>query len=74
MDIVLQVVIEVRSILFSVDTSEKLAMHPKVLCTPHLGASTIEAQKRVAFEIAEQIVGASKGSSVIGLVSVHIYC
>jgi D-3-phosphoglycerate dehydrogenase len=28
-----------------------------VLCTPHLGASTSEAQERVAVEIAEQAVG-----------------
>eukprot|EP00794_Sanderia_malayensis_P003085 gene3085-3550_t len=51
------------------DVSEKLAMHPNVLCTPHLGASTIEAQKRVAMEIAEQIVDASKGESIVGLVN-----
>ena len=43
-------------------------MHPKVLCTPHLGASTVEAQKRVALEIAEQIADATKGKPMIGLV------
>ena len=43
-------------------------MHPKVLCTPHLGASTVEAQKRVAVEIAEQIVESTKGNPMIGLV------
>jgi D-3-phosphoglycerate dehydrogenase len=31
-----------------------LLKHPRVICTPHLGASTEEAQNRVAFEIAEQ--------------------
>ncbi len=33
-----------------------LALHPKVICTPHLGASTHEAQENVALAIAEQIV------------------
>ncbi|XP_039281092.1 hydroxypyruvate reductase [Nilaparvata lugens] len=30
--------------------------HPRVVCTPHLGASTDEAQTRVAVEVAEQFV------------------
>ncbi|XP_018319449.1 D-3-phosphoglycerate dehydrogenase [Agrilus planipennis] len=34
----------------------KLIQHPKVVATPHLGASTAEAQVRVAVEIAEQFV------------------
>ena len=29
--------------------------HDKVICTPHLGASTIEAQDNVAIQVAEQI-------------------
>ncbi|HCU23989.1 MAG TPA: phosphoglycerate dehydrogenase [Deltaproteobacteria bacterium] len=33
-----------------------LVKHPKVICTPHLGASTDEAQLNVAIEVAEQIV------------------
>jgi D-3-phosphoglycerate dehydrogenase len=33
-----------------------LARHPKVVATPHLGASTLEAQENVALAIAEQIV------------------
>jgi D-3-phosphoglycerate dehydrogenase len=38
-----------------------------VLCTPHLGASTSEAQERVAVEIAEQAVGyLQRGISVSG--------
>ena len=35
-----------KSILFGND---------KIICTPHLGASTIEAQENVAIQIAEQI-------------------
>ncbi len=33
-----------------------LVTHPKVICSPHLGASTAEAQTKVAIEIAEQMV------------------
>jgi D-3-phosphoglycerate dehydrogenase len=33
-----------------------LINHPKIVCTPHLGASTEEAQEKVAIQIAEQIV------------------
>src|SRR6201993_436884 len=29
--------------------------HPNVICTPHLGASTNEAQEKVALQIAEQM-------------------
>ena len=29
--------------------------HPAVICTPHLGASTVEAQEKVAIQIAEQM-------------------
>ena len=32
-----------------------LMNHPKVVCTPHLGASTLEAQENVALQIAEQM-------------------
>jgi len=34
----------------------KLIQHPKVVATPHLGASTKEAQVRVAVEVAEQFL------------------
>ena len=33
-----------------------LVAHPNVVCTPHLGASTEEAQAKVAIEVAEQMV------------------
>jgi len=33
-----------------------LVGHEKVVCTPHLGASTEEAQENVAVAVAEQIV------------------
>lgn len=36
--------------------NKELVMHENVICTPHLGASTLEAQENVGLEIAEQIV------------------
>ncbi|MBQ2770082.1 MAG: D-2-hydroxyacid dehydrogenase [Clostridia bacterium] len=37
--------------------NEKLYTHPKVSATPHVGASTNEAQKRIGAEIVDLIVG-----------------
>lgn len=39
----------------------KLMQHENVTVTPHLGASTKEAQEEVAVEIAEAVVGALRG-------------
>ncbi|CAH1420079.1 unnamed protein product [Lactuca virosa] len=39
----------------------KLIQHENVTVTPHLGASTMEAQEGVAIEIAEAVVGALRG-------------
>src|SRR5881275_2507831 len=36
-------------------TSSVLFGHPNVICTPHLGASTTEAQENVALQVAEQM-------------------
>jgi D-3-phosphoglycerate dehydrogenase len=36
-------------------TSNPLFGHPNVVCTPHLGAATAEAQENVALQIAEQM-------------------
>ena len=33
-----------------------ILMHPQISLTPHIGASTTEAQDRIATELAEQIV------------------
>nr|CAH7723281.1 unnamed protein product [Callosobruchus chinensis] len=54
----------------------ELIKHDKVVATPHLGASTTEAQIRVAVEIAEQIVALTKKSkeySVGGVVNRDVY-
>lgn len=34
----------------------RLAAHPKVITTPHLGASTVEAQQKVGITAAQQII------------------
>ena len=49
--------------------SAQLVQHPHVIACPHLGASTVEAQTRVAKEIAEQFVDAVQGKSLFGVVS-----
>ncbi len=38
-----------------------LVQHPKVIVTPHLGASTQEAQREVAIETAEQVLAVLRG-------------
>ncbi|KAK6945967.1 D-isomer specific 2-hydroxyacid dehydrogenase, NAD-binding domain [Dillenia turbinata] len=39
----------------------KLVQHENVIVTPHLGASTKEAQEGVAIEMAEAVIGALRG-------------
>jgi D-3-phosphoglycerate dehydrogenase len=38
------------------EITKKLISHPKVVATPHLGASTKEAQIKVAVEVSEQFI------------------
>lgn len=47
----------------------QLVQHPKVVCTPHLGASTKEAQDNVAKEIALQFLDLMEGKKVQGIVN-----
>ena len=42
----------------------------RVICTPHLGASTLEAQTNVAVQVAEQIIAYLKHGTVINAVNV----
>ena len=51
----------------------ELVEHPKVVCTPHLGASTVEAQERVAQEIAENIIAINNGNGFPGAVSFWLF-
>lgn len=39
----------------------RLVLHENVTATPHLGASTTEAQEGVAIEVAEAVIGALRG-------------
>lgn len=45
-------------------TNRKLIEHAKVLCTPHLGASTDEAQVTVAVDAANQMLDALRGKEI----------
>jgi D-3-phosphoglycerate dehydrogenase len=36
--------------------NKELINHPKIACTPHIGAATIEAQDRIGSELAELII------------------
>jgi D-3-phosphoglycerate dehydrogenase len=42
------------------DAQKELINHPRVSVTPHIGASTVEAQLRVGVEIAQKVVEALK--------------
>ena len=42
----------------------------RIICTPHLGASTVEAQTNVAVQVAEQIIAYLKYSTIINAVNV----
>ena len=42
----------------------------RVICTPHLGASTLEAQTNVAVQVAEQIIAYLKEGTIINAVNV----
>lgn len=46
-----------------------LVKNDKVICTPHLAASTDEAQEKVAIQLAEQIVSYYNGGSPAGFVN-----
>lgn len=46
------------------EAEQALVAHPKVLCVPHLGASTEEAQDQVAIDAAQQLVEALRGGEV----------
>jgi D-3-phosphoglycerate dehydrogenase / 2-oxoglutarate reductase len=48
-----------------------LVKRPAVLCTPHLGASTEEAQERVAVDIAQQMIDYLKYGSIRNAVNVY---
>ena len=46
-----------------------LLNHPKVIHTPHLGASTTEAQRSVAIQVADQVLDALRGDRIANCVN-----
>ncbi len=46
-----------------------LPAHPRVVCTPHIGAQTREAQERVATETARMVLSALQGSLAVTAVN-----
>ncbi|SRR5579884_1012593 len=46
-----------------------LLSHPRIVVTPHLGGSTVEAQRSIAVEVAEQVLAALRGEPVRGAVN-----
>ncbi|UCH20323.1 MAG: phosphoglycerate dehydrogenase [Deltaproteobacteria bacterium] len=49
--------------------ASKLFEHDRFICTPHLGASTVEAQINVAVEVARQIVDYLKTGKIVNAVN-----
>jgi D-3-phosphoglycerate dehydrogenase len=41
-----------------------LTTHPKVICTPHIAAQTVEAQRRASIDIAAEVLAALKGGTL----------
>ncbi len=46
-----------------------LTTHPRVIATPHLGASTQEAQERVALDVAREVLGVLSGAPATAAVN-----
>ncbi|MBI5974250.1 phosphoglycerate dehydrogenase [Staphylococcus canis] len=45
-------------------TQSEVTKHPKIIVTPHLGASTIEAQEKVAISVSKEIIEILKHQNV----------
>lgn len=52
-----------------VEASKELRMHPNIVITPHLGASTTDAQERVARAIAQNMSDILDGGAFVGVVN-----
>eukprot|EP00612_Vaucheria_litorea_P002831 CAMPEP_0171458552 /NCGR_PEP_ID=MMETSP0945-20130129/4185_1 /TAXON_ID=109269 /ORGANISM="Vaucheria litorea, Strain CCMP2940" /LENGTH=496 /DNA_ID=CAMNT_0011984383 /DNA_START=253 /DNA_END=1743 /DNA_ORIENTATION=+ len=52
------------------ESANPLLSHPNVVCTPHLGASTEEAQVNVARDIAVQMSDTLNGVDYVGVINV----
>ncbi|CAN0336407.1 unnamed protein product, partial [Discosporangium mesarthrocarpum] len=52
------------------ESMSTLLQHPRLVCTPHLGASTEEAQVNVAHDVAVQMCDTLEGKAYTGVVNV----
>ena len=50
-----------------------LLRHPGVITTPHLGASTVEAQEQVALDVAREVVLVLSGKPVTAAVNAPVF-
>lgn len=50
-------------------TDHELLGHPKVVVTPHLGASTVEAQEKVAISVSREIIDILENNTIIHAVN-----
>ncbi len=50
-------------------SAQRLQQHPKVIATPHLGGSTVEALERIAVELAHDLARVLVGSPAAGAVN-----
>jgi D-3-phosphoglycerate dehydrogenase / 2-oxoglutarate reductase len=53
-------------------TRRELLRHPRVIPTPHLGASTREAQRRAGLQVVEEVVRALHGEPLTALVNPEV--
>jgi len=54
------------------DMAERVLHHERIIVTPHLGASTAEAQERVAVDVAHQVVAILRGEPALYAVNAPI--
>lgn len=54
------------------NVNQALAQHPSVLATPHIGASTLDAQRNVGMEAARQVIAAIKKPSSAEALSLRL--
>src|SRR5699024_12838497 len=50
-------------------TDTPLVAHDKIIVTPHLGASTVEAQEKVAVSVANEIVDIFEQGNVVNAIN-----
>src|SRR5699024_5866130 len=50
-------------------TDMALLSHPKVVVTPHLGASTVEAQEKVAISVSREIIDILENNTIVHAVN-----